>query len=136
MRIQRHALVEQVFHYVQSIADTVVDKLASLERFLPWHRAPARQQGAPAPTQRSGQSGPAHADERTIRRMAEAERGGLSSQQSAALYASGQNPGGTHHKSVRREVPEHQRPELYEPQERKETIPGKEKHIAVMRRGS
>jgi hypothetical protein len=129
MRIQRHALVEQISHYIQGI----VEKLTSLEQFLPWHRTPARQQSAPTTVRRPAA---AHADERTIRRMAEAERGGLSSQESAARYARGENPGGMHHKSVRREVPEHQRPELYEPQERKETVPGKEKHIAVMRRGS
>jgi hypothetical protein len=130
MRIQRHALVEQISNYIQGI----VEKLSSLEQFLPWHRTPARQQSAPTTVRRPRAS--AHADERTIRRMAEAERGGLSSQESAARYARGENPGGMHHKSVRREVPEHQRPELYEPQERKETVPGKEKHIAVMRRGS
>jgi hypothetical protein len=133
MHIQRHALVEQVFHYIQAI----VEKLASWEQFLPWNRPAPRRQSAPPAVQRPMQRPvPAHADERTARRMAEAERGGLSSQESAERYARGENPGGMHHKSVRREVPEHQRPELYEPQERKETVPGKEKHIAVMRRGS
>jgi hypothetical protein len=78
-----------------------------------------------------------HADERTIRRIAEAQSGGTSSQESAARYARGENPGGMHHKAVRRdEGPVHPRPEYEEPQERKETVPGGERHIAVNRRGS
>jgi hypothetical protein len=77
-----------------------------------------------------------HADERTIRRIAEAERGGLSSRESAARYERGENPGGLHHKAVRREGPEHPRPRLEEPQERKEKVPGGTRHIPVMRRGS
>lgn len=79
---------------------------------------------------------PEHADERTARRMAEAERGGLSSKESAARYARGENPGGTHRKAVRHEGPAHLRPALYEPQERKETVPRGERHIAVARRGA
>jgi hypothetical protein len=77
-----------------------------------------------------------HADERTIRRMAEAERGGTSSRESWARYLRGENPGGLHHKAVRREGPEHPRPRLEEPQERKEKVPGGTRRIAVMRRGS
>jgi hypothetical protein len=68
--------------------------------------------------------------------MAEAEHGGLSSEQSAARYERGENPGGTHQKAVRHDGPVHERPKLEEPQERKETIPGREKHIPVTRRGS
>ena len=41
----------------------------------------------------------AHADERTIRRIAEAELGGISSEESVARYARGENPGGLHHKA-------------------------------------
>jgi len=79
---------------------------------------------------------PEHADERTIRRMAEAERGGSSSRESSARYERGENPGGLHHKAVRRDGPEHPRPRLEEPQERKEKVPGGERHIPIMRRGS
>lgn len=79
---------------------------------------------------------PEHADERTIRRMAEAERGGASSRESSARYERGDNPGGLHHKAVRREGPEHARHHLDEPKERKEKVPGGTRRIAVMRRGS
>jgi hypothetical protein len=85
----------------------------------PWWRPPARR-----------------ADERTIRRLAERERGGLSSRESAARYERGENPGGLHHKAVRREGPEHPRHHLEEPKERKEKMPGGVRHIPVMRRGS
>jgi hypothetical protein len=77
-----------------------------------------------------------HADEKTIRRLAEAERGGLSSRESSARYERGDNPGGLHHKAVRREGPEHARHHLDEPKERKEKVPGGTRRIAVMRRGS
>ena len=78
---------------------------------------------------------PAHADERTARRLAEAERGGLGSAESAARWASGDNPGGLHHKAVRRETPEHPRPADDEPQDRKERVPRGEKHMPTNRRG-
>lgn len=68
--------------------------------------------------------------------MAEAERGGSSSRESSARYERGENPGGLHHKAVRREGPEHPRPRLDEPQERKEKVPGGERHLPAMRRGS
>ena len=78
-----------------------------------------------------------HADERVARRLAEAERGGLSSGESDARYASGENPGGTHHKAVRREEgPERPRPGRDEPRERKQRVPGGEHYMAAMRRGS
>jgi hypothetical protein len=38
-----------------------------------------------------------HADERTIRRMAEDELGGTSSAESREAYLRGENPGGLHH---------------------------------------
>lgn len=76
------------------------------------------------------------ADEKTIRHIAEAQGGGVSSRESAARYERGENPGGLHHKAVRREGPEHPRPSLEEPQERKEKVPGGARHIPVMRRGS
>jgi hypothetical protein len=79
---------------------------------------------------------PRHADERAARRIAEAQRGGLSSAESAARYARGENPGGMHHKAARRdEGPERLRPAQEEPQERKERVPGGERHMAAVRRG-
>ena len=39
----------------------------------------------------------AHADERTIRKMAEAQVGGVSSEESRLAYERGDNPGGLHH---------------------------------------
>jgi len=79
---------------------------------------------------------PMHADERTIRRIAEAQRGGLSSEESAARYARGENPGGRHHKAVRRdEGPERERPGIDEPEDRKATRLHNEKHMAATRRG-
>jgi len=78
-----------------------------------------------------------HADERAARRAAEAEHGGLSTEESDARYERGENPGGLHHKAVRREEgPEHPRPEQEEPQERKERVPGGERHLGAVRRGS
>jgi hypothetical protein len=98
------------------------------------------QADEPRPRARAGETGrpsvPVHADERTLRRMAEAERGGISSAESAARWQRGDNPGGMHHKSVRREGPEHLRPSQDEPQDRKEREPRGEKHMAATRRGA
>lgn len=111
-----------------------MNELTRVELFpSPERRAAPRSDGQ---TSSAKPRAPAHADERTIRRIAEAERGGLSSKESAARYMRGENPGGLHHKAVHHEGPEHQRPAFYEPQERKETVPGGERHIAVMRRGA
>jgi hypothetical protein len=77
-----------------------------------------------------------HADERTLRRTAEMERGGLSSEESAARFARRGYRGGTHQKAVHQdEGPLHQRPEQEEPQERVERTPGGEKHMPAVRRG-
>jgi hypothetical protein len=128
----RYTLVGLISEYVEK----------AVNRLLGWdlRRPLRREQPRAAETGRSVPAKqpwtPAHADERTMRRIAEAQHGGESSQQSAARYARGENPGGTHHKAVRHDGPAHQRPALYEPQERKETVPGGEKHIAVMRRGA
>ena len=78
---------------------------------------------------------PARADERTVRHLAEEERGGLSSAESAARWVSGDNPGGLHHKAVHHEGPEHQRPSQDEPQDPKERVPRGEYHMATNRRG-
>ncbi len=77
-----------------------------------------------------------YADERTIRRVLERQRGGISSQESAARYERGENPGGLHHKAVRREGPEHPEHHPDEPKERKEQVPGGARHLSAMRRGS
>jgi hypothetical protein len=78
---------------------------------------------------------PPAGDERTARRIGEAEHGGLSSAESAARFERGENPGGTHRKAVHREGPEHPRPAQEEPQGRKERVPGGERHLAATRRG-
>jgi hypothetical protein len=61
----------------------------------------AGRAGAPANTTqtsgRVGSLGEEHADERTIRRTAEAELGGVSSEESREAYLKGENPGGLHH---------------------------------------
>jgi hypothetical protein len=67
--------------------------------------------------------------------MAEAEGGGSSSADSAARFALGLNPGGTHHAAIRHEQPERLRPERDEPPERKERVPRGERHMAASRRG-
>ena len=110
--------------------------------------------GAPRTTRRTGEAakrerqgrvgggggGTWSADERTQRRVAEAQLGGEPSQVSAEKYARGENPGGTHqHRNVDHESgasPIHQRPELEEPQGREERVPGGERHMSSTRRGS
>lgn len=77
------------------------------------------------------------ADERTMRRVAEAQNGGISSAESDARFARGENPGGMHHKAVRRDEGEvHPRPEREEPQGREERVPGGQRRLAETRRGS
>ncbi len=78
---------------------------------------------------------PQHADERTARRLAEAQNGGSSSAESAARLACGDNPGGLHHKRVPRASPERLRPDQEEPPERKERAHGRQNHLPAMRRG-
>lgn len=80
---------------------------------------------------------PWQADERTMRRVAEAEAGGISSQESAARYARGENPGGTHQKATGRpsEQMPHPRPSFEEPQERVERAPRGERRLPSTRRG-
>jgi hypothetical protein len=90
-----------------------------------------RSQSRPRPRPRSDR-----ADERTLRRLAESERGGFSSRESVARYERGENPGGLHHRAVRRDGPEHPRHHPEEPSERKEKVPGGTRRIPVMRRGS
>lgn len=76
-----------------------------------------------------------------MRRMAEAEHGGISSEEGAARWARGENPGGLHHKAPRSpedepdQMPPRERPELEEPQGRKERLPHHERQMAEVRRG-
>lgn len=80
---------------------------------------------------------PEHADERTMRRMAEQKAGGTSSAESAARHAQGAQPAGTHGgKAVPREGPEHERPEFLEPQAREARTPRGDHHIPERRRGA
>lgn len=41
---------------------------------------------------------PAHADEKTIRHLAEVQLGGSSTEESLAAFQEGRNPGGLHHR--------------------------------------
>ena len=111
----------------------VVCRLEDLVVFLVRHRDAFRRRHAdraPRPPRP-----PSHADERTARRLAEAENGGLSSAESAARLACGDNPGGLHHKRVPRASPERLRPDQEEPPERKERAHGRQNHLPAMRRG-
>jgi hypothetical protein len=75
------------------------------------------------------------ADERTIRRIAERQAGGVSSAEGAARYATGQNPGGLHHKA-QRPPPDAEVFEIDEPRERTEPRSGARRSMAATRRGS
>jgi hypothetical protein len=110
---------------VREIEDLALACLQAGERSMRGARARATKQPAP----------PAPADERTQRRMAEAEHGGVSSAESAARWARGENPGGTHGKAVRREGPERARPGQEEPPDRKERMPLGHKYMPASRRG-
>jgi hypothetical protein len=77
------------------------------------------------------------ADERTLRRVAEARHGGLSSQESAIRYVRGDNPGGTHNNGAPhlRDRQLYPGPDEEEPPARTERAPGKAKRMASTRRG-
>src|SRR5689334_10035332 len=80
-----------------------LDRLGSLALFRVWKMPPHRN--SRTPVARRTEPRP-HADERTIRRIAEAQRGGMSSDESARRYAQGDNPGGTHgFRAVRHDGP-------------------------------
>ncbi len=66
---------------------------------------------------------PVTADERTIRRIAEQQAGGISSQEGSARYERGENPGGLHHKAQRL-PPDAEQFEIEEPPDRLETNRG------------
>jgi hypothetical protein len=75
------------------------------------------------------------ADERTIRRTAERQAGGMSSQESDARYVSGENPGGLHQKA-RRPEPDSEEYETEDPYGRTETHRHTRRTMAFTRRGS
>ncbi|MFT3770722.1 MAG: hypothetical protein QM820_35310 [Minicystis sp.] len=94
------------------------------------------------PDQRQPKAIPKVADERTMRRIAEAQNGGISSEEGMNRWLRGENPGGLHHKAPRSPdeeadmMPPRERPDQEEPQGRKERVPGGERHIPASRRGA
>ncbi|MDI1450885.1 hypothetical protein [Polyangium sp. 6x1] len=76
---------------------------------------------------------PKQADERTMRRIAEAQSGGISSQESDARYESGEHPGGLHGKAVR-PPPDAEMYEIDEPADRTQTHRGSRRTMSTMRR--
>lgn len=100
--------------------------------------APATLKHAPSPSPTI----PEHADERTRRRMAEAEHGGVSSEEGTERWLRGENPGGLHHKAPRAPAEEadltaeRQRPGQEEPPARKDRAPRGERQMAASRRGA
>ncbi|MDC3962700.1 hypothetical protein [Polyangium jinanense] len=76
---------------------------------------------------------PKQADERTIRRIAEAQAGGISSQESDARYESGEHPGGLHGKAVR-PPPDAEIYEIDEPDDRTLSHRGSRRTMSSMRR--
>ncbi len=76
---------------------------------------------------------PQTADERTIRRIAEAQAGGISSQESDARYESGEHPGGLHGKAFR-PPPDAEVYEWEEPGDRTQTHRGTRRTMSSTRR--
>ena len=74
---------------VRGLLRESVDALRGLRRRVPTRTSRFIAGPRPVP----------HADERTIRRIAEAQMGGVSSQESDARYQRGENPGGIHQKA-------------------------------------
>lgn len=66
---------------------------------------------------------PETSDERTMRRIAESQAGGISSKESDARYERGENPGGLHHKGQRL-PPDAEQFEIEEPPDRLQTHRG------------
>jgi hypothetical protein len=123
LRAARSAVVEWIFGRVVAIGRALSGGS---------ERAPRREE-APHPE--------AHTDERSARRRGEQAHGGISSQEGAERWARGENPGGLHHKAKRHPGEEddlavERDPDLEEPEGRKERIPGGERHMSEVRRGS
>jgi hypothetical protein len=129
---------ERVFDALWRLAD----RLGSLVLFRIWKMPPHRNVRTPVTIRRFRATNvelrehEEHADERAIRRTAEAERGGMSSKDSEARYARGENVGGTHRKAVRHEGPPRPRPADDEPQSRSARVPRGQDHLPESRRGS
>jgi hypothetical protein len=78
-----------------------------------------------------------HADERTIRRMAEREHGGISTDEMLARYEAGLNPGGLHGRAMRDRLgTDDVRHVEDEPDDPKARRPGHARHMPAHRRGS
>jgi hypothetical protein len=130
-------------------ADWLVGKLVdvgiSISRFTSERRerrAQQRREPTEAPAAPAEGAPPRTSDERTQRRMAEAQHGGISSAEGSARWERGENPGGLHHKAQRNpeaeadRMPERERPDDEEPQARVDRVPGGERHLPATRRGS
>lgn len=153
-----HALRRSVWRLVRGLARRVkhglnasplVQRLARPLSSRPTRQTAeqGRQQGQGAVANQNQAANQNHVsnwttDEKTMRRVAEAQHGGLSSEESAARYARGENPGGTHAFTAKTPNPEtgatpvHQRPEFEEPQDRVERTPGGERHMSSVRKAS
>lgn len=99
---------------------------------------PRRREPPSAPREPAS---PAGTDERSARRRGEQAHGGISSQEAAERWERGENPGGLHHKAPRHPGEEDdlaapRDPDLEEPEGRKERMPGGERHMSEVRRGS
>lgn len=105
-------------------------------------RSSAAATGSPSPAEvasrpdESAREAP-HADERTIRRMAEHQGGGISTDEMLARYEAGLNPGGLHGRAMRERLASDEiRHGSDEPDDPKARRPGHERHMPAHRRGS
>jgi hypothetical protein len=141
MRVQQGRLRRSVRRIATKLANRVTHALSANGLMLRALRRMAqaldrhvrRAAEARIEIRRTGQ----RSDERTLRRVAEAQQGGLSSQESAARYARGDNPGGIHHRAAPhlREGQLYEGPDGEEPPARAERAPGRPKRMASTRRG-
>jgi len=106
---------------------------------MPSEQASGHEQEAHAPEE------PQHADEKTIRRKAESEGGGMSTEEMRARYDDGRHPGGLHEQAEKppedlaegrmRESP-HAHPYDDEPPDPKLRRPGHERGMSTKRAGA
>lgn len=123
----------------RALASTVTYLTAVMEAFgRLLQRLGGGRRAALGPRRPSERRAPVVADERTMRRIAEAQAGGISSAEAAGRWRRGENPGGIHHKAVRRVEDEADlaRSDLDEPKARKERVPGGGRHLPTGRRGA
>ncbi len=81
---------------LSGFARKLLGRGASFDRSFSPRPSPTRTP-TPSPDGSGPNHPPAHADERTIRRVGEAQLGGMSSAESREAYERGENPGGLHH---------------------------------------